>query len=132
MDWMEVFQNDLKEIQGKDLIDPGAAFDDDHDNHVGYADDYLRRLYTLMMIYQKRFDLAVVGVKYAHGDRDSAIRQACEFKSKAEAVREIFWIEVNDRFNLWDKSCVGIRSEWQVVWSKREISNLLRRFLGGE
>ncbi len=130
MDWLEVFQNDLKEIQEKDLINPGAPFDDDHDNHVGYADDYLRRLYTLMMIYQKRSELALLEAKYAHRDRASAIRQAEEFRNKAKAVREVFWIELNEKFSLWDKPAVGIRDGWRVVWSESEGGGFLRRLFG--
>ena len=130
MNWLEVFQNDLKEIQGKDLINPGAPFDDDHDNHVGYADDYLRRLYTIMMTYQKRSELALLEAKYAKRDRASAIRMVWEFNNKAEAASKIFWIEVNEKFNLWGKSNVGIRDEWRVVWSESEGGGFLRRLFG--
>ena len=58
--------------------------------------------------------------------------QLCRLKMTADIVNNLFWVAVNDEFDLWDKSDIGIRKGWIVVWyeDKPDVEDLLRRLLG--
>jgi hypothetical protein len=47
-------------------------------------------------------------------------KKASEWHRKHEILMESFWVSIRDSFDLWDKSSVGIRKDWKVVWCDEE------------
>lgn len=101
------------------------------DNIVGTASDDLKRLYTLWQQKERMKDELKIKQQYEKiSDREKYATEASQLGSKADAIRDLFWIGVNDEFNLWDKANVGIRKDYIVIYSDKK-ARTLGDLLGG-
>lgn len=87
-------------------------------------DTQLQRIYTLGRKLSESGARMLLEAHLArkHDQQEELLIKASELRAKAEIVMSIFWISIKDSFQLWDKPSVGIRQEWQVVWSDQDIS----------
>ncbi len=135
MSWLEVIRQDLEQIGEIDLIEPPAEAEEDEEV-LGEASLYLRRLWTLTAMMQKKVALAEVEMAFCSVPTPTRIEelraQVWEFTGKAQALKRFFWIEVNDEFNSWDRPAIAIRKDWIVVVCKEDhIPDIIKRILGG-
>ena len=101
---------------------------------VGEAPDYIRQLYTLWQRKERSAKEFKIEVEYAR-TRETALSymgQACECHAKAEVVRDLFWIALNDTFGLWSTPSVYICHGWQIACSDEHgpTKTTLRDFMG--
>lgn len=132
MSWLEVIRQDLKQISDNDFIEPSAELEESEEV-LGEVSPHLRRLWTLTAIMQKKAALAKVEMVFhsVPARREELRAQVWELTSKAETLRKLFWIEVNDEFSSWSKHGIGIRRGWKViVCDENPFSDILRRIFG--
>lgn len=131
--WLDFIKIELDNLDLEQIHKPaGEVGSSDHE--VGEADEELKRLYGLWMQLARTADEARVAMRYAQtqAELDVYAVTAFELITKAEIVRDIFWASVRSQFDLWDKSSVGVRREWKIVWSEEEtpqIISILRQIL---
>ncbi|MFY9493390.1 MAG: hypothetical protein WAP55_02865 [Minisyncoccia bacterium] len=135
MSWLEVIRQDLEQIGESDLIEPPAEAEEGEEI-LGEASLYLRRLWTLIAMMQKKAALAEVEMAFCSvptPTRTEELRaQVWELTSKAQALKRFFWTEANDEFSSWDRPAIGIRKDWMVVVCKEDhIPDIIKRILGG-
>lgn len=92
------------------------------DHVVGDMSDSLKKLWTLWKQTAYRADELKLQLRY--GEQNTSVGQARELESKAQVIRDIFWIAVNDEFELWGKLRVGVRKGFKVVWNEEEMPQL--------
>lgn len=136
MSWLEVVRQDLEQIGEGDLIGPQAEAEEDEEV-LGEASPYLRRLWTLATMMQKKAALAEVEMMFCSVPTPTRIEelraQVWELTGKAQVLKRFFWIEVNDEFNTWNRLTLGIRRNWVVVVCNEEdtIPDIIKRTFGG-
>ncbi|MCX7778750.1 MAG: hypothetical protein N2259_00695 [Patescibacteria group bacterium] len=111
-------------MQPDDIIEPSDEVNPLHEEIIGeIADENIKKLYTLSLNLEKSafmtFGRAMVTAMFEN-QRDGDILnktffKSYEFRTKAQILRDIFWVCVQDTFDLWDKSKIGIRKGFIVV-----------------
>ena len=112
--WLKLLPLELQEIT--DFMDPPQKLCEG-DNIVGVMSDDLKRLYTLWMLIDKEAEQAKLDYRFSHKLEDEY--RALEYTSKSQALRCIFWVCLDEEFNLWSKDISGIRKGWQVCWTDK-------------
>lgn len=134
MSWLEVVRQDLEQIEESDLIEPPMEAEEDEEV-LGEASPYLRRLWTLAAMMQKKAKLAELEIIYnsSHASQKELRAQASELAHKAEILRNVFWSETKDELNSWDRPAIGIRRDWVVVACNEDdlIPDIIKRIIGG-
>lgn len=133
--WLGVIPLELASIT--DYTEPVAEFDDRVDHAVGDMTEGQKKLYTRWMDLERSAAQHSLDAQYA---RDNEKRRANflrteELSAKAAVLRAIFWIDIKDHFQLWDRDSIGIRKGFIVVWSEgggspQDIQDFFRRFSG--
>ena len=123
---------ELDALTTDNLIEP----DDEvriNDHVVGCADGDvdIKKLYTIAIRLIREAEQAALDARWAKGKtaKEEALKRATELGNKAKIVMGIFWASVHDSFDLWGKPSIGIRENWQVVWTDEDTS--LPPFLKG-
>jgi len=94
------------------------------DNIAGDMSPNLMKLYTLSLIYARRYAEAKIELVYGKPNNDQNLAaRAAELDQKTKALVEIFWIAVKDEFSLWDKENIGVRKGFKIVWFERQGPN---------
>jgi hypothetical protein len=111
------------ELKNWNLVGMDPSFDVRASDHiVGTADDELRKLYELSIQYEKSGFESFTAMNNSKTEEncDYHAKKAMGFHKKHEILMESFWISIRDSFDLWDRSLVGIRKGWKVVWCDEE------------
>ena len=124
--WLEGKVKVELNISNEEPIEPPNKIEKS-DNFVGVvADEDVRKLFSLAMQMSKKA-LENADAAY-HADskelRDQYFEKFEKNKTKSELFLEFFWIAIKERFNLWNKQKIGIRSGWKVVWMEPEASEV--------
>lgn len=101
------------------------------DHIVGDMSDDLKKLYTLWRQFSYRASELTLQLEY--GRQNVGKAEVNEIKTKAEVLRDLFWIAVSDEFELWDRNRTGVRKGFKVVWSEEQRPDMppfLRQILG--
>ncbi len=88
------------------------------DHIVGEVDDDLKKLYCIAMQWKKAADETLPAARRINVDQDQQLAKARELYQKSEILQEIFWISLEDSFNLWHRRSIGVRKGWKVVWTE--------------
>lgn len=131
--WIKILPMALREIEKGEFCDPEKEVNLEEDHVVGEMSEDLKRIYTTWINLQESADRAILEAKYAKGDdqRKELTGRAKELHAKTEALEIIFWISVRDEFELWDKSSIGVRKNFQIVWSDEGPPKTFLDFLRG-
>ena len=122
--WLKLLPLELQELDK--LSEPDTQIKPG-DHEVGVMSDDLKKLYSLYRSVDRASDQAKLDYRHSlEEERAQLVGRAAELDKKAEVLRELFWIGVNDEFNLWSKRATGIRKGWKVVWYTREEGPLGR------
>ena len=99
------------------IIDPGTKVKPGEEIVGKLEDEFLQKLYSLAMELCKGAELTRVRAGFEHNDekRKKVMATALALKKKSEVLMEVFWICINDKFNLWGCSAIGIREGFTVV-----------------
>jgi hypothetical protein len=111
------------ELKNWSLVGLEPSFDVRASDHiVGTADNELKKLYELSIQYEKSGFESFVAAQHAKTKENFEYhaKKASEWHRKHEILMESFWVSIRDSFNLWDKSSVGIRKNWEIVWYDEE------------
>ena len=104
-------------LEAKDFYEPDFELLPT-DQKVGELSEHLIRLWTLWKINEKFSDESFTEAKFFRGTADEkqqVLNKACEFQLKAATLEMIFWLEVREETNLWDKPNLGVRKGRIVV-----------------
>lgn len=129
----EILQ-ELEQLNPTNYIEPDAEIKP-NDHRVGEATEELKQIYSLSLLCTRAAIEEAAEAQFGgfntHAKKEKLVR-AVRFRTKAEILREIFWLILRDQFNLWDKDSVGIRKDWVVVWSEPDPTpeDFLRRLFG--
>jgi hypothetical protein len=117
MSWLKLLSIELANL--KQLVEPNPEVDPIRDHVVGVASEELQRLYTLANQLEEASEYTKLQAKFGKDDsiKEEAAKKAYELHKKSEVIREIFWLCLNDEFELWDKPSVGVRKGFVVVYS---------------
>lgn len=135
--WLDMVKIEIENMDTSKLIEPPQEVDCNRDHVVCDAEEALRKLYSLAMQFEKEATVALINARYSGNVNDikDAVENGTRLMKKVETLREIFWISLKDNYDLWDKSSVGIRKGWKVVWSDSDpvppIIGLLGDLFGG-
>lgn len=103
---------------------------------AGIADPEARKLYALSLMWGRMLAETLVentfGKTAAAGDKDASLKLLDKLKAQAQMARELFWISVREQFDMWDKSSIGMRKDWQVVYSDADENDDLEIFGAGD
>jgi len=130
--WMDLVKIEMENLAADQLIEPDALIEGG-DHVVGELDMAMRRLYTLGLLYVKEtVDTTGHLVVAQSNARTELESRAIEYQRKAELLRGLFWLSLNDQFELWTRPSVGVRRGWKVVWSdvEKRPGVLLRDLFG--
>jgi len=125
--WMESILAELKSVSV--TVESDAEPDEEpgpKEHVVGIADSGLRKAFCLIKEYRRRTmrtaaDVEVSGAKL----REEKKNEAKWYYTQAELLSEIFWLSCRAAFpELRDKSSIGVRKGWKVVWSDQEERSL--------
>ena len=131
--WLANLALELQQIEPTEFIDSRIVINPDIDTVVGEMTDDHKRLYTLCQNIERTAAEALVEANYTQDEtaRQRAEARVRECKKKSEAILNLFWISVNDHFNLWSHDSTGVRKGFQVVWTKIETPENFLDFLRG-
>ena len=89
------------------------------DHNVGYMSQEHKKLYTLWKRIEEKALQSSVKAQFETNEesRAYAITTSYELRAKADALRKILLISLQDYFNVWDKPSIGLRYGFEVVWS---------------
>lgn len=128
--WLKLLPLELDETK---IIEP----EDDvksSETEVGCLSSDLKKLYSYKRaLGEQGMRLSLeVSLRSDKVKKEEMVAQLCRLKMCADIANNLFWLAVNDEFNLWDKSDIGVRKGWIVVWYENpdNIEDLLHRFLG--
>ena len=133
--WFDLLPADLSGLSTEEVLPPyGDMEPSDHWAGDASNDEQLQRLYSLARRLAESAARTGLEAQLArkHEQREEFIMKCYELRKKAELVIEIFWISIKDSFQLWDKDSIGIREDWQVVWSDQDTSipPFLKKLIG--
>ncbi|GAI05743.1 unnamed protein product [marine sediment metagenome] len=94
----------------------------EEDHIVGDMSESLKKLWTLWK--QTAYTASSLTLQLRYGEQNVSKGQIYELDAKAEALRGLFWIALNDEFELWDKIHVGVRKGFKVVWNEEEMPHI--------
>lgn len=132
---LDSIQQRLDNYQLAELGHPHFEIEDG-DHVVGVVEDErCRKLFGLGRLYRRKTEEVLIAAKYAGLNTDEGKVKALEafrFKIYADLIMDIFWVSLREEFNVWEE-IVGIRENWQVVWSNQRpptIFDFLDEFSG--
>ncbi len=132
--WIDGISKQLDNLVEAEFFEPPTELKQG-DQVVGIAGEQLRRIYTLMLLLQRRALEADIEAKFSNDKiREESELKAMRFAENAEVLTRIMWISVKEEFNLWNKPRVGLRTGWKVVWGEEDtpsISDVLGGLFGG-
>ncbi len=119
--WLKSIQAELARVTDEDSVEPDYE-GCEHDTPVGIADQDMRRLFFLMLEYQKKSKEAAAAVLMLRGkEREEKLAEAAYFDTQADVLKDMFWVSCRHAFpELWAKPNIGIRKGWKVVWTDHE------------
>lgn len=125
----------LELSQVKDFIDPESELESG-DHVVGVMTDDQKALYTRGRYLAKESMEALAALALGGGQVEEKLAKSRELRDKSQLLNHLFWITVQDHFDLWDKS-VGARKGFQIVWMEekeksRSLGDILKRLLQGK
>ena len=117
----------LNQIPDAEIVETGQEEVGPGEEVKGVLGPRLRQLSTAISRYAKRIEAEVTGLIQAGVDLNDSRFESFELGMKgAELLKNIFWQEVREEFNL-PKERIGIRAGWKVVVDKEdEILSQLR------
>ncbi len=118
--WLKVLPVELASIA--DYIEPSREIDNQSDHEVGTMTDEQKKLYTRWIDLERSAAQYSLNAQYERDNekRRTAFLRREELSAKSEVLQAIFWIDVKDHFQLWNRSSIGVRRGFIVVWSERE------------
>lgn len=107
----------LAEVEAADteMFCPKHPVDPKNETVMGNCDDpFIRRLWATSTFYRREAEHAKVDSKINGADikYDSHFNRHDDI---ADMLRNMFWVLLRERHQLWDKGGIGIRSEWRIV-----------------
>lgn len=136
MSYIKAISKELAGIKPEDYIEPSQEINEG-DNEVGELPDELKRIFTLMSkkviaittksneqiesLIKDGIDFILKGeIKEVDCLIKKFRNEKFEAEKRLEALRNIFWVSVNEEFSLWDKNGIGVRKGFKVVWMDRD------------
>ena len=83
-------------------------------------DELMRKSYIAMMFAQREHKQAKINLGFDGLSEAEATPILNAFDAKADALREIFWWLLRERYNLWEQFDIGIRTGWMLVKKKSD------------
>ena len=130
--WLKFLSIELQDITSDKFLEPDANLRRS-DKKIAVMDDDLKRLWTLWQFYEKVAAKCAFDIKYEPGVNVEELSvRGMEFQTKAQVLREIFWIAVKDKFGLWYVPSIGVRKGFVIVETEEHEGpgNFLRRLFG--
>jgi len=131
--FLKLLELELSSLDQDDFYEPDAELEPD-DQVVGELSEDSLRLYTMWRQTEKSCAEKLIVVKYGRlsDDQCSQLRaQAVELQEKTRILSSIFWLEVKEEHELWDKSNIGVRKGRKVVWFEGKGPHIISFGLGG-
>ena len=115
--WISNLHLELSMLNPEDYIEPQWE-KSGKEIVIGELPDDLKRVFTLYMIYQKAAAQSSVDMTFAIVDQKQAAKgKVNENESKAAFLNRMLWHGVHDLFDLWHHPIVGVRQQYQVIYS---------------
>ena len=135
--WFKLLATELESLSENDLSGPLLAELEEKDHVVGdiTSDLELQKFYVFGRRLIAESERLLIDAREAGSrkEMEELVSRAQELTDKGHLIVNIFWTSIKDSFQLWDKSSIGIREGWQVVWSDQNTSlpPFLRGLFGG-
>ena len=131
--WYKFLMIELQEV--KNFVDPNSDMTR-YDKEVGTMTDDQKRLYTLVQNLSRNADELKLKAKYATSQEevDELRKKIDELEEKANVIRKIMWVCIQDEFGLWglrDEETVGVRRGFKIVITTRPAMNFMDFLRGG-
>lgn len=136
--WFDLLKVEMDTLSPEELLKPDTEVEmNDHIVGDAATDTELQQLYAVGIKLMEAAERAVLDAKWTKGDKakqEELLAKANELHEKGKLVIDLFWVSIKDSFRLWDKSAVGVREGWQVVWSDQDTSlpPFLRQLFGDD
>ncbi len=120
--WLNLLPLQLSETT--DFLEPQQDMERG-DHEIGLMTEDHKRLFTLWRAVKRSAEEAVIQAKYAQS-REQALeekKRAEELALKAHILGDIFWVSLNDHYDVWDKESIGVRRGFKVVWSEEPMQS---------
>ena len=129
--WFKFIQLELDLFEGQ-VIEPKKEVDEETEQVVGTLGRDLQVLWTLQLTSRKEAEaLKLEAFNCSKSEEEDLKVRYYRAWAKGELLRELFWLEVREAFNLWEDRMAGVRRGFKVVTSEaEENSNPLADFLG--
>lgn len=125
--WWKLIQLELDEI--KNFTEPTGDVQP-KETIIGEATEEIKKLYTMWQSVEKSAALEMLKYRYDGLVTDEQKGKIIELKARASIVESLFWLAVNEEYNLWPHDATsGIRKGWHVVEFERPKLNI--RGIGG-
>ena len=128
--FMSLLPLELSAVDESQYIEP-LEFTESDMNYLGEATEIMKKLYTLWLLKDKAAEECYTQARYSRTDEERKLHDAAgaEYRTKAQAVRQLFWIAVQDEFNTWGKESVGIVKGWRIYWSNERHRHGIEGFV---
>lgn len=122
---------ELSELKDEQYIEPRSKLEEGC-KILGDFSDSMKRLYTLWLMKERRAKEYAMEAEYntSLSERKRFAVLAIECKDKSEAVRQLFWIALQDELSLWNAEHIGVIEGWKVATSLPP-QNVRGMILGG-
>jgi hypothetical protein len=122
-------------LEGKLLFEPDKAVGPE-DHVVGTLPKEIQLIYSLS-VWCERTAMDIFMKTLITPDLSTEQQDLCEnycesnkFIDKERLLMDIVMMFIKDEYQLWDKSNVDVRKDWQVVWFISSNSDILGDQLG--
>jgi len=136
LDMIEIEIENMDPDTNPDCIMRPALEVNPNDEHVvGKAEMKILKMFSLACLWEKTSMEMIIAARFM-GDRAEAndsMTKAAIIAQKSEILKSLVWASIKDSHNLWDKPIVGLRRNWEIVWSEPQtpsINDILGGFLG--
>ena len=115
--WLSNLHIELDMLKPEEYIEPQWE-KSDKEVVIGELPDDLKGVFTLYIYYQKTAAQASIDMTFATVDEKQVAKaKVNENESKAALLNRMLWHGVHDLFELWSKPLVGVRQNYEVVYS---------------
>jgi len=128
-DWLKLLPLELSQIDN--FVEPDTDMDSG-DNYVGELTTELKKLFTLWRRLMEAAARTKIDYQFSKPEDRGRLRaKGLELEAKAKALEVIFWVCLQDEYQLWDRSNIGVRRDYKVVWGERSPGfGFMDRFFG--
>jgi hypothetical protein len=123
------FITEINSIEGE-LFSPPQPMDAKDKEICKVDDPFIRSMFGLYTMYLREFNMVVAEARFEPDNKEKEI-QARRAETKSDALREIMWMLIRERYNCMTVTDLGLRKNWTLVESESDPMDMLPPGLKG-